>query len=194
MEKGNPPYVVFETRPVEDRQASIEAGKAMSKDVDFALITPMGSKDRVERIVSEWFDMLAREVTDGRFPSEWLVAYKKAYEAFQNDQEVPLEGTSIKQWPYLSPAQVKNMLGWHIRTVEDLATCNDETIRRLGMGGQTLVQAAKDFLAHSTDPKSKTVAELSALRAEVAALKSSNEALQGKFNEAQAALKVAKTS
>lgn len=189
MEKGNPPYVTFEKRAVEDRDASIEHGKAMSKDVDYALITPMGSKDRVERVVSDWFEMLKREVVDGRFPQEWLTAFQKAYEAWKNDQEIPVGGTPIKQWTYLSPAQVKNLLVWHIRTVEDIASANEETIRRLGMGGYSIVQAAKDFLSMSSDPKNKTVGELAALRASVETLKASNEALQTKFAEAQAALK-----
>lgn len=194
MEKGNPPYVTFEVRAVEDRDASIEHGKAMSKDVEYALITPMGSKDRVERVVSEWFEMLEREVADGRFPRPWLDAFKTAHTAWKNDQEVPEKGTSIKQWTYLSPAQVKNLLVWHIRTVEDIANANEETIRRLGMGGYSIVQAAKDYLAMGTDPKNKTVGELAALRASVETLKASNEALQAKFAEAQAALKAAQTS
>lgn len=194
MEKGNPPYVMFETRAVEDRDESIKQGKAMSKDVEYALITPMGSKDRVERVVSEWFEMLEKEVQDGRFPKAWLDGFKQSYTAWKNDQEVPLEGTSIKQWTYLSPAQVKNLLVWHIRTVEEVANANEETIRRIGMGGYSIVQAAKDYLAMTNDPKNKTVSELAALRVTVETLTTANKALQAKFDEAQAALKAAQNS
>jgi hypothetical protein len=44
-----PPYVRFEVRSVEDRTASIESGHYVGKDVIFAIVTPAGTRDRIER-------------------------------------------------------------------------------------------------------------------------------------------------
>lgn len=66
--EARPPYVMFETRAVEDRAASLEKGHYVTRDVDYAIITPMGSKDRTERVIKEWFDQLQQQVAEGRFP------------------------------------------------------------------------------------------------------------------------------
>ena len=42
--QARPPYVQFEMRAVEDRQASIDAGHYVAKDVAYAIITPAGSR------------------------------------------------------------------------------------------------------------------------------------------------------
>lgn len=145
-----PPYVSFETRAVEDRERSTETSLAF-KDVDFALITPMGSKDRVERVASEWFVQLKDQVGQGRFKQEWLSAFRSTYDAWKNDQEPPVDGHPIKNWPMASPAQVKMMSDLRIRAVEDLAAANEHVILRLGMGGRVLVEKAKEWLKSSGD-------------------------------------------
>ena len=50
--QDRPPFVNFEVRAEEDRTASIEQGHYVAVDVDYALITPAGSRDCVERKVS----------------------------------------------------------------------------------------------------------------------------------------------
>lgn len=148
---ARPPYVVFETRPIEDRQGSIEAGSAKYKNIDYALITPSGSKDLVEREVSLWFTHLEQEVTSERFPVEWLNKFKAQYHAWKEGQELPLEGTPIVTWPVINPAQLKELLGLRVRTVEDLAQANEETLKRLGMGSRVLKQQAEAWLASAND-------------------------------------------
>lgn len=157
-----PPYVTFETRAVEDRDASLLAGHFVTKDVDFAVITPQGSKDRVERIVSEWFEALTQHVQEQRFPSEWLRAFREAYTAWKEGREIPTVGTPVLTWPVASPAQVRQLLDLKIRTVEDLAGANEETLGRLGMGGRALKDRAKAWLetANSVGKVSEEVAAL----------------------------------
>ena len=67
--EDRPPYVQFELRAVEDRSALIETGHYGSKDVAFALITPAGSKDRVERNAEEWLEHIRTQVEEERFPA-----------------------------------------------------------------------------------------------------------------------------
>lgn len=134
IREDRPPYVRFERRPVEDRTRSLESGVYATKDVDFAIVTPAGSRDTVERVVEDWFTQLDRQARDGRVNPQWVKMYKEAYAAWQSGQEIPLNGTPIKGWGLLSPSQQENCIRCNVKTVEDLAQLNEDGQRRLGMG------------------------------------------------------------
>ena len=180
--EARPPYVTFEFRAEEDRAASIEAGHYVSKDVPFVLVTPMGSKDRHESPADEWFARREQDAAEGRFPREWLSAFKGAFAEWKAGREIPLNGTSVANWPVASPAQVKMLLDLKVRTVEDLAEANEETLSRLGMGGRTLKQKAQDWLASAND-MGKVSEQLAGLRADNEALKQRNEQLEKQLRE-----------
>ena len=180
--EARPPYVTFEFRAEEDRAASIEAGHYVSKDVPFVLVTPMGSKDRHESPADEWFARREQDAAEGRFPREWLSAFKGAFAEWKAGREIPLNGTSVANWPVASPAQVKMLLDLKVRTVEDLAEANEETLNRLGMGGRTLKQKAQDWLASAND-MGKVSEQLAGLRADNEALKQRNEQLEKQLRE-----------
>lgn len=184
IKQDRPAYVTFERRAVEDRQATLDNGMYMSKDVDYALITPMGSKDRVERVVSEWLDVLKQQAQEGRIPHEWVRAYHEAYAAWKEDREIPLDGHSIMNWAAISPAQIKLLLDLRVRTIEDLAVANEETIARLGMGGRALKQRAVDFL--DSREAGKVAGEMEKLRQENDALKVRNESIESQLLALQA--------
>ena len=176
-----PPYVRFEVRAEEDRQASLDAGHYVGKDVHYALITPMGSKDCIERKADEWFDKLKQDVAEGRCPREWLAAFKEVYKEWCEGREAPVNGTPITDWPPVSPSQVKTLLSLHVRTVEDLAAANEEVLSRIGMGGRALKQRAVDWL---TSASSTGVAS-----GEITALKAQNENLQARNEQLETQLK-----
>ena len=180
--EARPPYVTFEYRAEEDRAASIETGHYVSKDVPFVLVTPMGSKDRHESPADEWFARREQDAAEGRFPREWLSAFKGAFAEWKAGREVPLNGTSVANWPVASPSQVKMLLDLKVRTVEDLAEANEETLNRLGMGGRTLKQKAQDWLASAND-MGKVSEQLAGLRADNEALKQRNEQLEKQLRE-----------
>ena len=169
------PFVQFEMRAVEDRAATLANGSYTTKDVAYSIITPAGSKDRYEKEASEWFAGLMQNVREERFPQEWLDLFTRRFEAWKKSEEMPVEGTPIKNWPVLSPSQRANCLAWHILTVEQLAAANEEVITRLGMGGRSLVQQAKDYL-QAAGP-GKVTLDLDSLRTEVSMLKAQNDML-----------------
>lgn len=175
--EARPPYVMFETRAVEDRAASLEKGHYVTRDVDYAIITPMGSKDRTERVIKEWFDQLQQQVAEGRFPREWRTEFMAAHAAWKEGRELPLSGTAILTWPVASPTQVKQLLDAKVRTVEDLAQANEETLAMLGMGGRALKDKAVSWL-QSAGSTGKTTEELTALRLAHDGLKERNAALE----------------
>lgn len=180
--EARPPFVSFEARGEEDREESIKQGHYVTKDVDYVLVTPRGSKDRIERVAHEWFDQLKRDSDEGRFPREWVKGFEQMYKEWKEGREAPLSGTAVENWPALSPAQVKALQNLHIRTVEDMAEANEETIHRIGMGGRALKQKAIDWLKTASSV-GKVSEELSALKAENEALRERNTSLQAQLRE-----------
>lgn len=180
--EARPPYVVFELQAVEDREASIAAGHYVAKDVAYAIVTPAGSKDRIERVAEEWLKQIAEQAQEGRFPSEWVAGYRNKFAEWKAGNEPVLDGTDIRNWPAASPAAVKSLLQAHVRTVEDLAVANEETISRIGMGGRALKAKAVEWLASARDT-GKQAEALQALKTENAELRTRNDSLQAQLKD-----------
>ncbi len=162
-EEAKPPYVVFETRDIEDREASIAAGHYVGKDIVFAIVTPAGTRDRIEKVAEEWLAGVEEGVKQERIPASWLSAYKRALDDFRNSRETPEFGTPVKDWPGASSGQIKLLLDINVRTVEELASANEEVVQRIGMGGRALKQKAQAWLDSSNDV-GKVASEIEKLR------------------------------
>lgn len=180
--EARPPFVTFEMKAEEDRAASIEAGYYKTKDVAYALITPQGSKDRIEREVTSWLAGMRQSVQEGRFPQEWLRNFEENYKAWKEGRELPLNGTPLLTWPVASPSQVKAVIDMGIRTVEDLASANEEAIMRIGMGGRALKDKAVSWLKAASST-GKVTEELAALKAELADERAAKRALELQLKE-----------
>lgn len=156
-----PVYVRFEYRAVEDRAASVKSGQYVAKDVAFAIITPPGGNLTVEEEVDNWLKKKERD--------QFFDVYRRQYEAWKDGHEIPEEGTPIRTWPPLGPAQIEACIRANIRTVEDLATAPEEAIGRIGMGARGMQQKAQVWLQSAQD-KGKATEEISTLRRDVATL------------------------
>ena len=178
--EARPPYVSFEVRSVEHRAASIEAGHYKTRDEDFAVITPQGSKDRTERVAKEWFAQMEEQVQQQRMPGEWLRQFRGAFDMWKAGKELPLNGTPILTWPVLSPSQVRSCIDAHVRTVEDLAVANEQTIAQIGMGGRALKDKAVAWMT-TAKGTGKVTEEMAALRASLADANDRNEKLQAQL-------------
>ena len=159
-------YVEFELRPEEDREETISQGMPVFKDVEFAMITMPGGGLVVDKPINE---ALLHEWKNGdnrrKPPSPF--AYR-AYEAWKEGREAPVNGTDLKNWPGVTPAQLKTCQNATVRTIEDLAAANADTIRKLGMGGVAMMEKAKAYLASAN--QNKTSEEVSALMVKLEAL------------------------
>ena len=175
MLQERPPFVRFDTISVEDRDATIKQGSYVGKDIDMAFITPAGSKDCIERVVSEWFDKLTEDLASSRIPAAWVEHYKTLYRAFKEGKAPPVSGTPVIDWPGLSPSVVKTLISLNLRAIEDVAVLNEEGIARLGMGGRALRQRAIDYLAAAKNV-GQVAEEMSAMRARTEAAEARNEA------------------
>lgn len=201
-----PPYVEFQMRAVEDRSESLKQGRYMTKDVPFIILVPHGSegKQRIEQEYEVWLQKI-KPMTgpkggsyDGhyevasRFNPDWVQKIETQFRLWKEGEQFEVEGTHLRNWPAISPAQLKNCLDMHLLTVEQLANAADDAVERLGMGGYTLRQRARDWLAAQGGGSAKTAIEMENLRAEVASrdvtissMKEQLEALQRQINALQ---------
>jgi hypothetical protein len=185
IREQRPSYVVFERKGVEDRAASLAQGRYMEKNIDFAIITPIGSKDRIPREVNDWFKTLDQQAREERIPKEWPTQYRAAYEAWKRGEEIPLQGTPVKGWAVLSPAQQANVISANVLTVEDLAQINDEGIKRIGMGALELRDKAIAWLKSAAGHGVATQ-ENAALHARIRQLEANTEVLVGQVRDLRA--------
>ena len=181
IQQARPPHVVYERRAEEDRAASIEQGRYVSRDVDYAIVTPAGSKDRVERVVSDWFLMLAGEVKAERWPQVWLDQLRAGYDSWTRGQTPPESGTPLATWPALSPAQVKNWAQIGIRTIEELAEANEEALSAYGMGSRDMKSRAGLFLENAKSDSGPLVAKLRAAEELIASMEVRMKSLEAQL-------------
>lgn len=172
-----PAYVRFEQRAVQDLSVK---DRYAAKDVDFVIITPPYSKDEIIKKVPAWLEGLDAHVRNGRLRQDWADSYKMQYKAWKEGREAPLEGTPIKGWPVISPAQQATLIDMKVMTVESLAAMNDEGMRRFGMGGTDLKNKAVAWLAQAND-KGPLTMENARLRREVEVLMGSIKNLEDKI-------------
>lgn len=177
-----PPYVQWEVVAVEDRNASIEAGRKVFKNVNMANITPPGTKDVFPRVAEEWLADIRQKSMDGRWPAQWVEHFEAQFKAWKAGQDIPESGTPLKGWPLLSPAEVNNLIGANVRTVEDLAALTEEGIRNAGMGARALRDKARAWLETATGP-GKLAEEVAAMKVQLEQLLADNKSLR-ETNEA----------
>lgn len=200
LNDSRPPYIEFQRRAVEDRSKSLEAGVYMTKDVDFIIIVPHGSEGRT-RIEQEYVLWLAKmkpltgpkgsgfdghHEINSRFAPDWVAKIQEAYEKWKKGEDMDVEGTPLKNWPAISPGQIRTCLDMHLQTIEGLAHAADDTVERIGMGGYTLRQRARDWLDSIANGPGKTGAELEQLRVENSDMKEKNQKLEAQMVGMQA--------
>lgn len=176
IQQARPPFVEFKQIARHDPRRSQEVGYRVTKDVDMAFIMQPGSRDQVEIEASAWLDSIRRKMIDAApdaYPQEWVEGFKKKYEAWKAGLDAPLNGTSVKEWPLLSPAQVQNFQAIGLMTIEDVSAMTEEAMGRVGMGARELRDKARQFLT-AKDVAATAIAErderISALEAKIAEL------------------------
>lgn len=177
IQQARPPFVEFKKISKHDVAKSLEAGRRVVKDIDMAYIMQPGSRDQVEISAEQWLASIKRkmlEATADAYPQEWVDGYHKKYQLWKDGHDAPLNGTSIKEFPLLSPAEVENLIAVNILTIEDLAGATEEGLGRIGMGARTLREKAMQWVKAQSAAES----ELSVLREQNAKLLARIEALE----------------
>lgn len=175
QEKGPRPHVRFETRPAEDRAASIEAGHKVYKDIDWVIVTPSGGKDVREDHAEAWLAKIEGQAQTGMYDYEWARDFRKMYDMYKDGKDLPEDGTPLRMCTTLfSPAEIQNCLAINVRTLEGLAQANEEALMRMGMGARALKLRAQQAL-QTGDGKESAM--------KVEALTIENEGLKQRVND-----------
>ena len=154
------PHLFFEEESVEDRNASLAAGGLISKSVDMVTIRQPGSKDDVKREAGPWLATLPQ---NPNWSPEWVERAKAMYKQFKEGLEITQVGTHVRMWPPISKAEAETLMAAGLRTVEELALANEQSISRIGIGGRDLKQRAQAWL-DSASKDGRAAGELAVLR------------------------------
>ena len=188
---GRPAYVQFHTVAKHLPSESERLGRYVARDVDMVTVRQIGATDSVVFKVEQWLEQNRLDVLSGRLSVEHAEKYKESYRRWKAGQEMPLEGTPIKSWPVISPAQVEVLIRFGIRTVEDLANLNDEGRMKVGMGAVEMKNKAVAWIAASQD-KGKVTQEIAALQRTNEQLHNTVASLTEKLEAMQQEIKAAK--
>jgi len=129
QEDGGVP--VFEKRamPVENKRSK----EVKYEDVIWVTIFNKGDpKNIIERPM--------REFDKERWPQHW--------EAYLKNEEPPINGIPLEDFPQITPAERMRCKQLHIRTVEDLTNLPDAQLESLGGRGRALQKAAREYVAY----------------------------------------------
>ena len=182
------PYVRFKTEVEEDISESRKQGRYVPVDVDYACITTKGTKDvLLERIPDLW-EKKKIEVHNGLFPMEWLEKWQASYASYKHGQETPPDGTPIKGWSVISPAQQEAIIRANILTVEDMATAPDSALQMIGMGAVNIRYKAEAWLKQAKS-KGPLTQEMAAVKRERDSLKIQVETLEKQVEQLKSRLK-----
>jgi len=151
VDNSRPPYISFERRPIEDRNASIAEGRWIARDVDFVTVTRAGSRDTLDKEAEIWIREQNERARNGLIPPEWAKHFENAYRLWKEGETVPDSGTPIKGWSIISPAMQETLVHSGIRTVEDLAIIGQSELMHVGMGAIGLQQKAQAYLDTAKD-------------------------------------------
>lgn len=177
-----PAFVAFERRAVENKRKSLEEGRYIADDINYVLVTPPYSRDCYEERAETWLEKQKDNVKKGRISPRFYELWKESYERWKEGLDPVLDGTDIREWSAISPAEAKNLFSMGIRTIEDLAQANDQGIRRIGMGGATLKNKAAAYIKGSGDT-GKLAMENAQLKKDIEVLKGSLESLQNQMSK-----------
>lgn len=149
-EKGRPAKITFDRRPVENVTRSQAENRAIFEDVDFVTVYTPGSSNTIVHKVDEWWSKLDQQVRIGAIPSQYVDEYKKAYESWESGKEPTVDGTHLSEWTKITRSQAEMWNRVHVRTVEELATANEQTCDAFGMGARAMRDEARLWLESAT--------------------------------------------
>jgi hypothetical protein len=149
--------VRFETVQVQNAVKSRESGRPVFEPRTVLFVRHPGERDETS--------ILATEEHQYQFQRQWA--------AFEAGRKADPEGTPLSVLFPSEPHIVAHLRALHIFTVEMLADCGEEGLRRIGMGSREYQQRAQKFIdaADRAAPMHQVEAQLRQRDEEIAVLK-----------------------
>ncbi len=172
------PVVRFGKIAQEDRNATIQAGRLITVDVDMVYVKQIGERDETECNAKEWLEKQRAKTygmngTEPTLPESWFERYEKCYTNYLKGFQNQPDGYPVREWAILTPSQVTNMHSMETFTVEQVAGWTETAVARFGFGGRELKNKAQLWL-QSGDQKAE---QINALQIENSTLKTQLEKL-----------------
>jgi len=176
--QGQPPFIKFFNEEVEDRTASLETGYYVAKTVPMALLTPAGGRDSVSKPIDELLRQWAERAQHGQQPIDWYNYLKQAYDAWAAGNEVPESGTPVLTFLAFSPQQRSTLINANVRTIEQCAEMNEDTMLKIGMGARLMKERAIQALSSADKNASENVALKAQIEAQEETIKIMQEQIK----------------
>jgi len=188
--QARPPYVRWALRAVRDHAASAVEGYEVTKDAYFALITPSGSRDCVDKLAEDWLKEIKIKCKSGdpSWPHQFIDHFERSFEEFKAGNEIPAFGTPVRGSLILQPSEQQRCISANVLTLEDLADANEGALSRIGMGARALKDKAAAWVKTKDDNGNKLAIENQALRVEVEQLTAALESANGKIKQLESEL------
>ena len=147
--EDSPPYLDFS---VTAKRKVRGEGEVYFEDCEIVTSTPMGdNKTQVIKEVDDWLSHLKEREHHHMISPKFLKFCEDSYNAWKENRAAPINGTPFEQCSILSPAEIEMVRQANIRSVDDLANCNDEGLQAIGMGARKLKDKAKAYLDNVKD-------------------------------------------
>lgn len=172
-QNGPRPMLRFFSEPVELPGKSAEEGRPVYIERDFVGITNPGSRDEVVRRAED------------KAKEDEFIAW--AYRKWKATREQVTDGTPLETVPFLNKAQVAELKGLAIHSLETLAAAPDTAVQRM-MGLRELKKKAQAYLDAAKDSAvvTKLQGELEKRDQEIELLKAQMKQMSARFDEAMA--------
>lgn len=163
-------WIEIYDKAVKDDEASEKEGTPIYKNVPHMKKKAPNSRDWTDQPLTD-----SRRTPPDHLSDEESRKYKELVKAFENDEEVPLDGTPLEQWPGIEASQIATLKSTGVVTVQALANLSEEGLHRLPTGYMSLKNKAKRWLEKTQGSD--------ALKAENDKLKGQIEEMQKKLDE-----------
>lgn len=136
--------VRFYQKELENQYLTTQEGRPISYMADFVRIEVPGDRNTI-------IDTFVNEDHKRRFPIHWA-----QYQNDKNDRnESEVQGTLLRNWNLLTPAQASELKHFKFYTVEQIASASDDQIQKIGMlvgmSPYSFRDKAKAYLASAQD-------------------------------------------
>lgn len=143
--EDNSLLIEFRKELVDDNYRTKKEGKPVSVEKDFLTIFQPGLKAGLGEI----YNGPVKEDHKRRFPDEW----KRFMETGQGDDAI--EGTPLKEVHTLKRDEIARLELHGIKVVEQAADAPEKVIMALGMGGRSIIDRCKAYMATISGEKAQ---------------------------------------
>lgn len=176
--KRRPPIVRYRQRARFDQALTDRNGRSTYVDEDVAEITSPDQGVTSVKTVEEWFKQI--ESNPGYAP--WAQAYKQMYRDWKEANDTAaVQGTHLKNWPLLSPAQCESLLQAGFRTIEDVSKMSDEAAATID--GGAYIRSKARYWINAAEDMGEITTRIASLEAENATLRAQVDELGSKLAE-----------